>query len=191
MEEMETSLFFILDIKSETVNSNYITETDRLILRKMEISDAPFFFELNANPNVTRHTGDGAFKNLEEAEKINQYVISQYEKYGFGRWLVIEKESNTAIGWCGLKYLEDIKEVDLGYRFLENKWGKGYATESSIACLNYGFYNLNLSRIIGRASVDNPASINIFKKLGMSFVKTEHYPEHDAVVYEITKENFK
>jgi len=173
------------------VNSNYITETERLILRKMEITDAPFFLELNSNPNVTKHTGDGAFKNMEEAEAITLYVISQYEKFGFGRWLVIEKESNSPIGWCGLKYHEDLKMVDLGYRFLEDKWGKGYATESSIACLNYGFYNLNLEKIIGRASVENPASINVFKKLGMSFIKTEHFPEHDAVIYEITKEKFK
>ncbi len=188
---METSLFLFLDNKSNIVNSNYITETERLILRKMEPTDAPFFLELNANPNVTRYTGDGAFKNIEEAETITLYVISQYQKYGFGRWLVIEKESNSPIGWCGLKYLEDIKEVDLGYRFLEGKWGKGYATEASVACLNYGFYNLNLNKIIGRADVNNHASINVFKKLKMSFIKTESYPEHDAVIYEVTKENHK
>ena len=157
----------------------------------MELGDAPFFFELNANPNVTKHTGDGAFKNIQEAESITEYVISQYTKYGYGRLMVIEKETDTPIGWCGLKFLEDLKVVDLGYRFLEGKWGKGYATEASIACLDYGFNTLNLNKIIGRASVDNPASINVFKKLGMSFIKTEHFPEHDAVIYEITQKNFK
>lgn len=173
------------------VNTNYITETERLILRKMETSDAPFFFDLNSNPNVTKHTGDSAFKNIEEAEAIAQYVISQYENFGFGRWVVIEKETSMPIGWCGLKYHEDLKVVDLGYRFLENKWGKGYATESAVDSLNYGFNNLNLTKIIGRASVDNPASINIFKKLGMRFVKTESFPEHDAVIYEITQKEFR
>lgn len=172
-------------------NLKFISETKRLILRKMEISDAAFFFELNSNPNVTKHTGDAAFNDLKEAEAITQYVISQYEKYGFGRWLVIEKATRQPIGWCGLKYHEDLKMVDLGYRFLEEKWGKGYATESSIASLYYGFENLNLTKITGRASVDNTASINVFKKLGMSFIKTEHFHEHDAVIYEITKEEFK
>lgn len=165
-------------------------ETERLILRDMELTDAPFFFELNSNPKVTKHTGDGAFINLKEAEAITEYVISQYQKYGFGRWLVIEKETGLPIGWCGLKYHEDLKMVDLGYRFLEEKWGKGYATEASKACLNYGFTTLNLSKIIGRASIDNPSSINVFKKLGMMYVKTEHFPEHDAVIYETIKENF-
>lgn len=156
----------------------------------MELNDAPFFFKLNSNPNVTKHTGDGAFKDLKEAEAITEYVISQYHKYGFGRWLVLEKVNNLPIGWCGLKYLEDHNVVDIGYRFLEEKWGKGYATEESRACLNYGFNTLNLNKIIGRASVDNPSSINVFKKLGMNYVKTEHFPEHDAVIYETIKENF-
>lgn len=165
-------------------------ETARLILRKMTLDDAPFFFKLNSNPNVVKYTGDGAFKNIKEAENITNYVISQYTKHGYGRLLVIEKNTLLPIGWCGLKYHEDLRDTDIGYRFLEEKWGCGYATESAAACIKYGFDQLQLKRIIGRAAIDNVASINVFKKLNMIYEKTEHFPEHDAVVYEIKKENY-
>lgn len=167
-----------------------ILETKRLILREMTIGDAPFFFELNSNPNVVKHTGDGAFKTLQEAEDITKYVISQYQNYGYGRLLVIEKSTSLPVGWCGLKYLEDQNETDIGYRFLEQKWGLGYATESAKACIQLGFEHYQLHRIIGRAATENKASIKVFKKLNMKFVTTEHFPEHEAVIYEIKKENY-
>lgn len=168
-----------------------ILETPRLLLRKKVPEDAPFFFELNADPLVTRYTGDGAFKDLNEAENIVRYVIGQYEKYGYGRWMVIEKETGQPIGWCGLKYFEESKETDLGYRFLQKYWGKGFATEASMACLDYGFNILRLDRIIGRAVNENVNSIKVLKKTGMTFCREEMCHEHEALIYELKKENFK
>lgn len=168
-----------------------ILETPRLLLRKTVIEDAPFFFELNADPLVTKYTGDGAFKDLQEAENIVKYVIGQYDKYGYGRWIVIEKETGNTLGWCGLKYHDDTDETDLGYRFMQKHWGKGYATEASLACIDYGFKVLKLDRIIGRAMKENKNSINVLKKTGMAFHKEELCHEHDAFVYELKKVNYK
>lgn len=168
-----------------------ILETPRLLLRNKVVEDAPFFLELNSDPMVTRYTGDGAFKDLNEAKKIVHYVIGQYEKYGYGRWLVIEKETGHPIGWCGLKYLEESHETDLGYRLMQKYWGKGFATEASLACLDYGFRVLNLNRIIGRAVKENVDSINVLKKTGMTFCREDMCHEHEAMVFELIKENFK
>jgi len=168
-----------------------ILETPRLLLRKKVVEDAPFFFELNADPLVTRYTGDCAFKDLQEAEGIVKYVIGQYEKNGYGRWMVIEKATGNPLGWCGLKYLEESGETDLGYRFMQKYWGKGFATEASLACLEYGFNILNLERIIGRAVKENVDSINVLKKTGMTFCKEEMCHEHEAFIFELKKENFK
>lgn len=79
-------------------------------------------------------------------------------------------------------------EYDIGYRFFKQHWGKGYATESAKAAMDYGFGTLKLDRIIGRARVENPASINVFNKLGMRFV--EPYTENiqNWVLYEVVKE---
>jgi RimJ/RimL family protein N-acetyltransferase len=164
-----------------------ILETERLIIREHVLSDAPFFFTLNSNYNVVKYTGDSSFKTIEEAEKIVQYVINQYKENGYGRWLVTEKETGNPIGWCGLKFHTDAKETDIGYRLLESAWGKGYATESAKACIDYGFKHFNLNRIIGDAMKENTASINVFKKLGMTYLKDSLLDNIESVVYELKK----
>jgi RimJ/RimL family protein N-acetyltransferase len=168
-----------------------ILETKRLIIREHVLSDTPFFFTLNSNYNVVKYTGDSSFKTIEEAEKIVQYVINQYKENGYGRWLVTEKETGNPIGWCGLKFHTDTKETDIGYRLLENAWGKGYATESAKACIDYGFNHFNLNRIIGDAMKENTASINVFKKLGMTYLKDSLLDNIESVVYELKKESYK
>ena len=102
-----------------------------------------------------------------------------------------EKETGNPIGWCGLKFHTDTKETDIGYRLLENAWGKGYATESAKACIDYGFNHFNLNRIIGDAMKENTASINVFKKLGMTYLKDSLLDNIESVVYELKKENYK
>lgn len=168
-----------------------ILETERLIIREHVLSDAPFFFTLNSNYNVVKYTGDSSFKTIEEAEKIVQYVINQYKENGYGRWLVAEKETGNPLGWCGLKFHTDTKETDIGYRLLESAWGKGYATESAKAYIDYGFKHFNLNRIIGDAMKENTASINVFKKLGMTYLKDSLLDNIESVVYELKKENYK
>lgn len=165
-----------------------LLETPRLLLRKKVLEDAPFFLELNSDPEVTRYTGDTAFKNLGEAENIVRYVIAQYEKNGYGRWLVSLKETGEPLGWCGLKYHDDSGDTDLGYRFMKQHWGKGYATEAGSACLDYGFSQLGLKRIIGRAATGNQASIQVLKKLGMTFFGEDHLHDSPAYIYHIVKE---
>ena len=168
-----------------------ILETERLIIREHVLSDAPFFFTLNSNYNVVKYTGDSSFKMIEEAEKIVQYVMNQYKENGYARWLVAEKDTRNPIGWCGLKFHTDTKETDIGYRLLESAWGKGYATESAKACIDYVFKHFNLNRIIGDAMKENTASINVFKKLGMTYLKDSLLDNIESVVYELKKENYK
>lgn len=147
-----------------------ILETPRLCLYEMAETDAADFYELNADPEVMRYTGDKAFETVEEArELVRNY--KQYELRGYGRWTMIHKQTGEFIGWCGLRYLEDWQETDIGYRLLRKFWNQGYATEAAQASIDFGFNQLNLNRIIGRAHKDNAASIRVFEKLGLSFEK--------------------
>ena len=75
------------------------------------------------------------------------------------------------VGWAGLAYLPEFDEIDLGYRFLPEYWGKGIATEASHAILAYGFEELKLSRIIAIALKEHSASIKVMEKVGMEFDK--------------------
>lgn len=147
-----------------------ILETGRLTLRKFEITDKEYFFELNADPDVIKYTGDQAFESVDFAEKfLKNYT--HYSQYGYRRWAVILKDNGTFTGWCGLKYNPEIKEVDLGFRFFKKYWNKGYATEAGIACIQYGFNHLGVTKIIGRVMNNNIASIRVLEKAGLHFEK--------------------
>ena len=165
-------------------------ETARLKLKEFCLEDAHHLFDLNSDPDVTRYVGSGAYNSIDEVyDFINNY--DQYKKYKMGQLNMFEKRTGEYVGWCGLKYVEDDDYVDLGYRLLNKHWGKGYATEASIACLDYGFNTLNLSRIVGTAMKENAASINVFKKLGLKYSHDNECGDQPGVVYAITKEEWK
>jgi len=169
---------------------NLNLETERLILRPFSEDDASLLFELNNDEDVTRYTGQGAYKNIEEAlEFVKGY--KQYENYSMGRLNVFIKDTREYIGWSGLQYLKAINEVDIGYRLIKKYWGKGYATEASKACLDYGFNTLKLDKIIRTAMKANIASINVFNKLGLKYSHDDDCGQQPGVVYTITKEEWK
>ena len=159
-----------------------ILETERLYLREFIDSDGFHFYHLNCDMDVIRYTGNKPFKSLDEANKfIHNY--SDYKRNGYGRWAVCLKEKNDFLGWCGLKFDEEKNEIDLGYRFYKKHWGNGYATESAKACVNYGFSNLNMKEIVGRAYIENNASIKVLKKCNFKFKKQFLYDGKPAALY--------
>ncbi|MCX8532385.1 GNAT family N-acetyltransferase [Chryseobacterium luquanense] len=166
-----------------------ILETDRLLLREFDISDAKIFYELNLNPNVIKYTGNSAFKDIDEAKDFLKNY-SDYQRNGYGRWAVIDKSTNQFLGWCGLKYDENLNETDIGFRFFEHFWNLGFATESAKACIDYGFNELNLNTIVGRAMKENTASIKVLEKIGLSYEKNFDFDGKDGVIYRIKNTKF-
>ena len=71
------------------------------------------------------------------------------------------------IGFNGLKFLPELGETDLGYRLRRDCWGRGFATESSLAIVRHGFEVLKLERILGLVLPGNHASIRVLEKVGM------------------------
>lgn len=160
----------------------YILETERLVLRELTTDDAANFYQLNLNPNVIRYTGDAAFSDVEAAYTFLENY-SDYKRNGYGRWAVIRKEDNAFLGWCGLKYNADMDETDIGFRFFEEYWNMGYATESAKACLDYGFSQLKLEVIIGRAMKDNMASIKVLEKIGLEYKNDFDFDGEDGEIW--------
>jgi len=145
-------------------------ETERLLLRLFELKDIEVSYEMNLDTEVSRYTGDGGVVSKEEIERrIKEDVMGDYKKYGFGRFAVELKETGACIGFCGLKFLPDMKETDLGFRFMSEHWGKGYATEAAKACHEYGFNELGLKRIIAMVLPANLGSIRVLEKLGFEY----------------------
>lgn len=152
-----------------------IIETERLQLRNFTTGDAGLILELNKDPEVTRYTLDPVRDLKHAAEILEQVILPQYSLYNHGRWAVYVKQPVEwdFIGWCGLKTRPELNEIDLGYRFMKRAWGHGYATESAIASLKYGFERLGHQRIVGRALPENLASQRVLQKCGMTYVGEE------------------
>lgn len=162
-----------------------VAETHRLLLRNFTSNDAKLIWDLNLDPEVTRYTHDPV-RDMEQAKEIlEQTILPQYALYNHGRWAVHLKDNLAFIGWCGLKFRPEQREVDLGYRFKKQYWGNGYATEAAFAAIRYGFEKLNLTRIVGRAEPGNTGSIRVLEKCGMTYAGedlVDGYPVETYVI---------
>lgn len=144
-------------------------QTDRLLLRPFTLDDAPEFWPLVSDPAVLRYTGEEP-QTLEGARRIlRERPLRDYAVHGFGRMACVERDSGRLVGFSGLKYLEDLHEVDIGYRFLPACWGKGYATETARALIAHGAQRQGIARVIGLVHPGNTASVNVLLKLGLVF----------------------
>lgn len=149
-----------------------ILQTERLTLCHLTVNDAPFIFELLNDPDFLNFIGDRGIRTPNDAKNyIQTGPINSYEQHGFGLYLVRLKEGKTPTGLCGLLKRETLDDVDIGYAFLPEFRGKGYAFESAAAILKYGRTVLHLDRIVAITSPDNLASIKVLEKLGLQFEK--------------------
>ena len=149
-----------------------IIETERLILGKFTLKDAPFMLELLNTPDWLRFIGDRNVHTVEEAEQylLNGYMKS-YETHGFGFYAVMLKETQELIGMCGLIKRETLEDVDIGFAFLPKFMGKGYGFEAASATLYYAQNVLKLGKIIAIVNPENEVSIALIKKIGLRFEK--------------------
>jgi len=155
-------------------------ETERLILRELMPADAEGMFDMNNDPDVHRYLGNKPVTSIEQSIAEIEFIRKQYVEKGIGRWAVIEKTSGNFLGWSGLKLITEttnnhINYYDLGYRFIKRVWGKGYATETAMAVIDYGFTELKLNEIIGIADINNLGSIHVLEKVGLKRVSVFNY----------------
>jgi RimJ/RimL family protein N-acetyltransferase len=162
---------------------HYPIETERLLLRPFTLDDAVAWLPLISLPDIIRHTGDTPAQSVEEArELLRTRPLRDYAVFGYGRLAVIEKASGRLVGFCGFKYVAELGEVDIGYRFLPDCWGKGYATESGRAMMERGRPVHKIHRVVGTVHPDNPASGRVLEKLGLRFERVLP-PDEEGVAF--------
>ncbi|MBP5982307.1 MAG: GNAT family N-acetyltransferase [Fluviicola sp.] len=167
-------------------------ETERLILREIDFSDEMDIFEMDADPEVHLYLENNPVKSIDEITKIIAMLQKQYKENGIARWAVVDKLTNECVGWSGLKYFTQplnnhIHFYELGYRFKKKHWGKGFATESSIALLDYGFKTLNTDAIFAITDPKNVNSKKVLSKLGFEFKETFDYEGDPTDWFELKK----
>jgi ribosomal-protein-alanine N-acetyltransferase len=166
-------------------------ETPRLLLRPFTETDAPAMLRLNSDLEVMRYVPDDPLTSVEHAAQIlRDHPIADYGKHGYGRWAVELKESGEMIGFCGLKYLEDLGEVDLGYRLIRAAWGRGLASEGAQASVRYGFEVLGLAEIIGLVVPENTASVRVLEKCGLVRERLVPFEHLTVWKYRLTRERW-
>ena len=167
-----------------------ILETERLILREFDEDDVESFYALGSDPAITRFTGDPGLTSVEHArEVLRSRPLADYHKFGHGRWACVYKENRSVVGFAGLKFLEDLKEVDIGFRLLPAYWGVGLATEAGRAVLDYGFTQLRLAEIIGLVDLENVASVRVLEMLGLKFFGMTMYEGTNTAKYVVRRSN--
>ena len=154
-----------------------LIESERLHLKKFTKDDASFFYELVNDPAWIQYIGNRNVNSIFEAEKyLENNIIPSYEKFGFGFYVVKLKKENTSIGMCGLIKRDWMDYVEIGYAFLAQYRGKGYAIESSIATKEYAKEKLYIHKLAAITDVDNEKSGNLLNRLGFQFVRLISYP---------------
>jgi [ribosomal protein S5]-alanine N-acetyltransferase len=166
---------------------NLILETERLILRPFEISDAEALFEMDKNPEVHNYLWQKPVIYIQEVYDYIDMVQQQYVDHKIGRFSTIIKDTNELIGWTGIKYVTGHIEngntnfYDYGYRLNQKFWNKGYATEASKAWLDYGFQEMKIDKINAYTHAENGASNHVLQKVGLKFI--EDYSDAKGVTW--------
>lgn len=173
------------------MNGNAMTQTridsGRLWLRPFTLDDAPAFLELVSQPEVIRYVGSPPLRTLDEARAALQAApLQDYATHGYGRLACVDKASGAVIGFCGVKYIAELDDNELGYRLLPQYWGQGLATEAGRAVMADARERLGLRRLIGLVHPDNLASVQVLSRLGFARERRTRmalFGEQDIDVY--------
>ena len=176
-------------------------ESNRLIIREWENKDLKPHFLMNSNPKVMEFFP--SILNKKESDQLAKKFIEAFEKSKLGIWPVILKKTNTFIGFAGLLNASFkaffTPAVELGFRFFQEYWGKGFAIEASILCLEYGFNTMNLNEIVSFTSIRNQRSISLMRRLGMKTDPKENFfhpklpkghPLSEHVLYRLSQNDY-
>jgi RimJ/RimL family protein N-acetyltransferase len=141
-----------------------VLTTQRLRLRGFRAEDlAAHRAAVDDDPAVTwSHT------RFALADSLRRWAgrLDDWEREGYGMWIVEVAATGTVIGHAGLQRLEGTDDIELGYYLGRPAWGQGYATEAARACLTFGFGPAGLSRIVAVVRTENDASRRVLRKLG-------------------------
>lgn len=167
-----------------------ILETKRLYLREMNPSDFNSLCRILQDEKAM-YAYEGAFSDQEVQEWLDRQIY-RYQKWNFGLWAAVLKETDKMIGQCGLtmQQWKDQEVLEIDYLFERSHWHQGYATEAAKACKQYAFEKLNASEVCSIIRDSNTASQNVAMRNGMVMKDQwiKHYkgvdmPHYRYVVY--------
>ncbi len=188
----------IKDGSSQTIKPMPVLETDRLVLRPFNLSDAADLQRLAGAFAIADTTA--AIPHPYPDGTAQAWISTHKDEFASNKMLVLAVTLRETGGLAGCVSIMDIdkscKSGELGYWIGKDSWGLGYCTEASSAIIKYGFEEMDLNRIQAKHLARNPASGRVMQKLGM---KQEGYLRHafvkwgrfeDNVLYAILREDW-
>jgi len=163
-------------------------ETERLLLRQFTIDDLDDLYFIYSHPDLSKYLSNEQPLRLDQTRAAINSIIESWQQHNFGVWAVVYKKHRKLIGHCGLKFLENTPEVQIGYLLLKDYWRRGLGTEAAAAVLKYGFEVVKLERIVAIAKPENIASRRVMEKIGMKYEKDAYYYDNDVVYYSLSRQ---
>lgn len=174
-----------------------ILETERLLLRCLNLNDAEDLFEYASDPEVSKYNTWTVHQSLADTKHFLNTVVERYQNYELADWGIVHKADKKLIGTCGLaNWIQDQRRAEIGYALSRKYWGQGYMPEAVHSVIAFGFRMMKLNRVEGRCTISNTASARVMEKVGMKFegVLRQHLfakgSFYDVKMYSILKEEW-
>lgn len=165
-----------------------VIRTERLQLRWITLDDADLMLAIWNDPDFIRHVMDRGIRTLDESRQaLREGVLKHYDEHGYGPYRVSSMDSDEAMGICGLFKRENLEYPDVGYGFLPEFCGHGYAIEAARAVLDHARNEMKLDKLVAIVSEENTRSTHLLEKLGMQEEGTVRMPgeDEDILLYGI------
>ena len=176
------------------MNTGHMLTTARMTLTDITEADFAATYAADRDPMVARYVGDG----LPESRSFEAYCdhfkgrISSWMNERYRMWAMRLHDDDALIGWVMLRPINDSSYVEVGYRLPQSSWGKGYATEATLALLDYGFNAVGLDEIAAVTHADNAASQHVLTKAGLKRDGTFNYNGRGEIpFFRLTKHDYE
>jgi ribosomal-protein-alanine N-acetyltransferase len=161
-------------------------ETERLLLRPQTLDDLDAMLAVLGDPRVAEWLSGAPLTRAEVRARIDE-KMEIHQSHGYSMWAVIERGTGTVIGDTGLQPLDGGSEIEIGWRFRADRWGRGYATEAARAALAFGFEEAGLDEIAAVTLPENLRSRRVMEQIGMEYDGSAWYYGHQQVKYVIRR----
>ena len=168
-----------------------IDETARMLIRPLSLGDVPELTEILGDPEVMKHSVRGVCDKA-ATRRFIEWCLACYESHGVGPWALVEKETSTLIGFCGVgpEQVREVEEINLGYRLARRYWGKGLATESVSAVLAYAFEERKYDSVVVIVEPEHIASLRVAQKVGFRRFKEVVFNGKPVRLYRLTHDDW-
>lgn len=157
----------------------------RLMLRPYFLEDLNPLVKIQAEDDLLRYFPRTTPPPRDTVARDINFQIEHWTRFGYGRWVIGLPPDGRLVGWCGLQYLPDTDEIEIGYLLAKPFWGQGLTTEAAVAAQRWGFEHLDLQELVAIIHPENRASIRVAEKLGMTQTQRTTYFGMECYRYSI------